>query len=170
MSASKRSGSWSRVVVWLACTLSGCATNQFDGQVFRSGEIAFRVGPVPGSWRQVSIDDSALAFRDDAAGTTVAINGRCGKDAEDVPLAALTQHLFLQFTDRAVLRQELVPLDGREALVTELDAALDGVQKRFLVVVLKKDNCVYDLMHIAADDEADTQGFEAFYQGFATVE
>jgi len=159
---------WLRLCMALVAV--GCASNQFDGQVFRHGDVAFRVGPVPDHWRQVSVDDSTLAFRDDRAGATIAVEGRCGKDAEDVPLKSLTQHLFLQFTDRKTLREDLVSLDGREALVTEMEARLDGVDKHFVVVVLKKDNCVYDMMRIAASGGTASDDFEAFYQGFATVE
>ena len=45
------------------------------------------------------------------------VNGRCGKDGEDVPLASLTQHLFLGFTEREIdCEQTVVPFDGREAM------------------------------------------------------
>ena len=65
---------------------TGCAASNFDGQVFRQGNVSFRLAHVPPGWRRIEITDTALAFRDDAGETTVAINGRCGRDAEDVPL------------------------------------------------------------------------------------
>jgi hypothetical protein len=147
----------------------GCASSNFDGQVYRNHEVAFRVGPVPSSWRQIEVDGALVAFRDDRAEATVAVGGRCGKDADDVPLQSLTHHLFLHFTDRDVISQKLVRLDGREALRTELDASLDGVAKRYTIYVLKKDGCVYDFMRIAAPDSSE-DGFERFVAGFATVE
>jgi len=102
---------------------------------------------------------------------TVAVNGRCGVDGDDVPLASLTQHLFLQFTDRTQLSQKTVGLDGREALRTEISAALDGVKKHYLVYVLKKNGCVYDFMYIAADSAPGSRAdFERFVQGFAALE
>ncbi|MEI9953790.1 MAG: hypothetical protein WDO74_33640 [Pseudomonadota bacterium] len=153
-----------------ALALVACASSGFDGHVYHDGEVRFRVGPFPGAWRRVTVEDSLLAFRDDAANATVAINGRCGLDGDDVPLASLTQHLFLQFTDRALISQTKLSLDGREALRTEMSAALDGVKKQYLVYVLKKDGCVYDFMYIAADSEPGTRpDFERFVQGFATL-
>jgi hypothetical protein len=95
------------------------------------------------------------------------MNGRCGVDGDDVPLAALTHHLFLNFTKRHVESQQTVELDGREALRTELTAELDGVSKRFLVFVMKKDGCVYDFMWIGAA-EASPGEFQRFVQGFST--
>jgi hypothetical protein len=134
--------------------------------------MRFRVGQIPSSWRAVDADGTLLAFRDDAANATVALNGRCGVDGDDVPLSSLTQHLFLEFTDRTPVAQQTLSLDGREALRTEISAALDGVRKRYLVYVMKKDGCVYDFMYIAAA-EADSGAraeFERFVQGFSTLE
>jgi hypothetical protein len=157
----------------LAClsTLS-CASSGFDGRVYHDGDMRFRVGQVPNSWRAIDLDYARLAFRDDAANASVALNGRCKVDGDDVPLASLTQHLFLQFTDRTQVSQAPVSLDGREALRTEIRASLDGVKKQYLVYVLKKDGCVYDFMYIA-DENADAGSraeFERFVSGFNTLE
>lgn len=145
----------------------GCGGQSFDGRVFREDDVAFRLDHVPPSWRQIEVSDTALAFRDDETATTFAINGRCGKDAEDVPLRSLTQHLFLHFTERRIEEQRLFPLDGREALGTQLVAKLDGVEKHFHVVVLKKDGCVYDFMQIANRPQ-DAEQFLRFVQGFSS--
>ncbi len=145
-----------------------CSSSTFDGQVYRSGELTFRVGPVPGSWQQIEAENTLLAFRDRGAGATVAVNGRCGKDGDDVPLESLTHHLFLHFTERQIKSQERLGLDGRDALRTVLLAKLDGVPKHFTVVVLKKDGCVYDFLRIG-HDAAGLEGFERFVQGFSTT-
>ena len=154
-----------------ALLLAACASSGFDGHVYKDDDVHFRVGPVPSAWRKLDVDDTRLAFRDDAANATVAVNGRCGLDGDDVPLTSLTQHLFLQFTERTQLSQTKVSLDGREALRTEISAALDGVKKQYLVYVLKKDSCVYDFMYIAADSAPGSRAeFERFVQGFAALE
>ncbi|WP_245678396.1 hypothetical protein [Chondromyces crocatus] len=101
---------------------------------------------------------------------TIAINGRC-RGEDDVPLTALTQHLFLQFTERDILSQEVVPMDGREAMHTVLQAKLDGVPKKFDVWVLKKDGCVYDLLLVAhpAHFERSLDAFGHLVRGFSTL-
>jgi hypothetical protein len=158
--------------VLLACTLWACASNHFDGRVFRDGDVAFELREIPDDWRRLNAEGTLLSFRDDAGGNTVAVNARCGKDADDVPLQSLTQHLFLQFTERQVTEQRLIQLAGREALSSELQAKLDGVSKHFIVVVLKKDGCVYDFLNISADapDARDRETFERFVQGFSTLD
>lgn len=148
--------------------LAGCASEPFDGRVYRDDGLAFRVGPVPSAWRRIDVTHTLVAFRDDAQNATVALSGRCGKDGDDVPLESLTHHLFLQFTDRAVQGQERVQLDGRDALRTEMVAELDGVPKHFLVFVLKKDGCVYDFVRIGATG-GDSEAFERFVLGFRTM-
>jgi hypothetical protein len=154
-----------------ALLLMACASSGFDGHVYKDNDVHFRVGPVPSAWRKLEVDDTRLAFRDDAANATVAVNARCGLDGDDVPLESLTQHLFLEFTDRTQLSQTKISLDGREALRSELGAALDGVKKQYLVYVLKKNSCVYDFMYIAADSAPGSRAeFERFVQGFAALE
>jgi hypothetical protein len=153
-----------------AVGLISCASASFDGRVFKNDDVAFRIGELPESWREIEVDGALLAFRDDSESSTVAVNGRCGIDGDDVPLVALTHHLFLHFTDRHVESQTVSKLDGRDSLRTELLAQLDGVQRRFVIVVLKKDGCVYDFVWIAppaATPDAE-QSFDRFVGGFTT--
>lgn len=150
--------------------VAGCGAG-LRGDVYRGDRFAFRIGPVPPGWRRIQVSHAALAFRDDAGGGTIAVNARCGADGEDVPLAALTQHLFMRFTEREVVKQVVVAMDRREAMRTVAQAKLDGVPMKFDVWVLKKDGCVYDLDYMAPPPrfESGVAGFERFVRGFATV-
>ena len=153
----------------LAVAVFGCATSNFDGRVYHSDEFDFRVGPTPETWRHIEVDQALLAFRDDQHGATVAVNGRCNVDGDDVPLASLTHHLFLHFTERQVHSQKRIAVNGRESLRTEITASLDGVPKRYVVYVLKKDGCVFDFMLIADSDQVEVRAFDDFVSGFQTV-
>jgi hypothetical protein len=152
----------------LAAAVSACGGSHFNGSVYDDGTLRFRTGPVPSGWRRIDADGTLLAFRDDRASATIALNGRCGVDGDDVPLASLTQHLFLEFTDRKQESQKELMLDGRAALRTDLTGKLDGVPRRFVVYVLKKDGCVYDFWRIGEPEDADGGAFETFVRGFAT--
>jgi hypothetical protein len=158
------------VLTLVFVSFCACSSN-FQGNVFETDELAFRLRTVPPAWRRIEADGVLLAFRDDEGLASVAVNGRCGKDGDDVPLQALTHHLFLYFSDREIHEQRRVPLDGREALYTDLTATLDGVEKRYTVVVLKKNGCVYDFMYVAPPS-APADGhdrFTTFVRGFATL-
>jgi hypothetical protein len=155
----------------LAIGCGGGAGGHFDGTTFRAGRASFRAGPIPPTWRRIDLDGPMLTFKDDGTGGSVAVNVQCGKDADDVPLSALTKHLLIGFTEREFKEEKLVPLDGREALRTVVHAKLDGVKMGLDIFVMKKDGCVYDLVYVAppATFAQGTAGFEAFVAGFGTV-
>ncbi len=91
--------------------------------------------------------------------------------ALDIPLKALRGHLLIGFTERDVVEEVLVPMDGREALRTHLTAKLDGVPREILLQILKKDDCVYDFGLVTprgADFEAAVGDFDQMLAGFST--
>lgn len=143
----------------------------FDGTTYRDGGIGFRVSRPPSGWRPLRGSGAALAFHDVASDATIAVNARCGADAEDVSLATLTNHLFLRFTDRAVLDEQVIPLDARDALHSVVVAKLDGVPQKFSIYVLKKDGCVYDLMYLSRPERFDfgVRAFDDFARSFKTA-
>ncbi|MBI4703174.1 MAG: hypothetical protein HY744_18815 [Deltaproteobacteria bacterium] len=157
--------------VALLLGLPGCAGTSFDGRTYRGDGFAFRIAALPPPWRPIEPGDAPLAFRDDEHDATVLVSARCGRDGDDVPLGALTQHLFLQFTERQIVLQEVVPFDRREAMHTRLGARLDGVAKHYDAWVLKKDGCVYDLVYLApaASFPPGLPAFLALVKSFATV-
>jgi hypothetical protein len=154
----------------LVLLLGGCGGPSFQAGVYRGDGFAFRVGELPGGFQKLDATNTLLAFRDDGAGSTVLVNGRCSSEG-DVPLSALTSHLFMTFTDRQVVEQAVVPMDGREAMHTVMRAKLDGVPKWFDVYVLKKDGCVYDFVDISSPGsfESNRPAFERFVSGFHTL-
>lgn len=148
----------------------GCAGQHFDGTVFRRGDVVFSVEGTPAGWRRIEVTGALLAYRDDRVEATIAVGGRCGKDGDDVPLEALTQHLFIHFTEREVVEQKRLSMDGREALRTQMLAKLDGVARGFVVYVLKKDGCVYDFLYIGRPESlvSDAEPFDRYVAGFRT--
>src|SRR5258708_3470768 len=95
-----------RIAAWV--WLAGCA--HADGLregVLRKGELTLQLGPVPAAWRRIQVDGGDLAFRDDAREASALLDVRCRRD-EDAPLVALTAHLVMGTTDRAIQKQEVV--------------------------------------------------------------
>ena len=147
----------------------GLAALQSPGLPPQLMVVADPVAQAMSALHRIEATGVLLAFRDDGALATVALNGRCGLDGDDVPLEALTHHLFLQFTDRELVSQNRIDLDGREALRTEIIAELDGVKKHYVVYVLKKDGCVYDFVYVSPGAKAGEAAFERFVRGFGTL-
>lgn len=152
-----------------------CASGRsFDGVEYRDDQVAFRLGPLPPGFKEVSSTETRLTFQNDSIGASLAVHARCGVDGDDVPLRALVQHLFLQFTEREVLEEKFFRLDGREAVEVELQAAIDGVPRHFIVAVLKKDGCVYDFIHVDrggahSELQESRAAFRQFVAGFRVL-
>ncbi len=159
------------LVALLAAACGGAAHGSFDGGVYRDGPIAFRLPPVPPSWRRIDATDAALAFRDDPHEATVLLNARCRKPDDDTPLVALTNHLLMGSTEREFVSQKPEPFDGREALHTHVKAKWDGVPMELDVFVMKKDGCIYDFVYMAAPAgfAEGSASFEAVVKGFHTL-
>lgn len=155
----------------LALLAAGCGKEAWDGRVYHAGRASFRTGPIPAQWERVTLEGAMLSFHDKATGGSVNVYGRCGKDGDDVPLTALTNHLLIGFTERDFKEQKVVPLDGREAMHSVVHGKLDGVPIALAIYVLKKDGCVYDLVWVAPPDRFDggLNEFDAFVAGFQTT-
>jgi hypothetical protein len=158
------------LVLSLGISLCACAApSRFVNQIYRRGDIAYRVGALPSAWQQVAGKGADLAFRRRDGGT-IATSSQC-LDVQDVPLDVLTNHLLFGVERQQERRRTPFTLDGRAALRTHLGGEVDGVPVELDLVVLKKDGCVYDLQLIAAVPQlARCQAdFEAFMQGFGTL-
>jgi hypothetical protein len=163
----------SLAVVLLMMAFAACAApkSSFDGGVYRSGKVAFRLPEMPAGWRRIDVDDASLAFRDDAHAASVLLNARCLTADDRTPLVALTNHLLIGATEREYLSQGVEPFDGREALHTKVKAKWDGVPMLIDIYVLSKDGCIYDFVYFgeprAAEEGSAT--FEGFVHGFKTL-
>ncbi len=138
------------VIAFLCTLLSSCGgSSPYQDGVFTGPETSYSVAAPGAEWRSLEVESqNDLAFYDEARDAIIQSNSTCDP-SQDIPLLALTNHLLFGFTARELLSQELQPMDAREALYTHLKAKLDGVPRELLLVVLKKDGCVYDFALVA---------------------
>lgn len=160
------------VASFAACgSLAGCGGGaRYVGGEFRDGDVRFTVQP-PSGWRAISVASANdLAWSQDDAGAVLQINGDCDPSL-DIPLVALTNHLLVGFTEREIVEQTLVDIDGREALRTHVVAKLDGVPRELLLHVMKKNGCTYDFALVAPPGERFAQArasYDVVLQSFET--
>ena len=155
--------------VGISAIACGGASTAFDGHDYRKGNVAFRVGDIPASWRRLDVTDASLAFRDDAHAASILLNARCGGKDDDVPLVALTGQLIMGTTDREFSKEETIPFDGREARHSIVKAKLDGVLLAYDIYVEKKDGCTYDFVYISPPAAEGSPEFERFVGDFRTL-
>jgi hypothetical protein len=133
------------------------------------GRNCYRVGPLGSEWQEVKRDGGSIGFFNQKLGAVVQSNATCRDDAEAAPLEALTRQLLIGYTEREHKEQEKIPLAGREALRTRVDAKLDGVPVSLDLIVLRRNGCIYDLSYAAPPDQYDVgrPQFDAFVNGFS---
>ena len=125
-------------------TVGGATTGTLKNDVYYGEQTTYRIGSLSSDWTPVTVNhQNDLAWHSEAKGAVMHVDSDCDP-ALDIPLTALRGHLVIGFTEREVIDEEVVPMDGREALRTHLSAKLDGVPREILLQILKKDDCVYD--------------------------
>ncbi|MCE9668747.1 hypothetical protein LY474_13060 [Myxococcus stipitatus] len=151
----------------LLASLGGCRRVSFEDSVLSKPDVRYRVGELPRHWRRVYLEGNDLAFSEEGTGRAFSVNATC-KGHDDPSLQVLTRHLLTGFTEREDLGQRLVPMDGREALRSRYRVKMDGVPVELELVVLKKDNCVFDFSYVAPPGMAAERmpDFDALLAGF----
>jgi hypothetical protein len=141
--------------VALASSSLGCGGPTYASGVFRDGPVNFRVDALGAPWERVAVgEQNDLAWSNAPLAAIAQVNATCDQPDQDVPLATLTRHLLNGFTaytfpPEDAADSQTLPMDGREALRTHLVARLDGVPRELLLVVMKKDDCIYDFALVA---------------------
>lgn len=154
-----------------AVLVAGCgAHTTMAGGVYHTDHTSYRLGPLGPRWQRHQ-SDADLAFYDRELDAMIMVNSECPME-HDAPLKVAANTLVMGFTERQTLREELVPLAGREALHRRLRAKLDGVPLTLDLFVVKKDECLYDLVYLAPPDRAGrgVADFGRLVAGFDTVE
>jgi hypothetical protein len=145
---------------------TSCAGRRFEAGVYRDSRTAYRIGSLDAAWSRFDLSGSNLAFRHPSGGS-ILINSTC-EGIKDVPLEVLVNQSLFGVEQKHELEREGFTLDGRAAIRVRLTGALDGVAVHLDLVILKKDDCVYDLELVAGERAfpASDQDFWRFAQGF----
>jgi len=164
-----RLGTW----LFLGLTGMGCATTgTLQNGVYQGEHTSYQIGAVGQDWTPVTVNEqNDLAWHNGAKGAVMHVDSDCDSGL-DIPLTALRSHLMIGFTEREVIEEEVVPMDGREALRTHFTAKLDGVPRDILLQILKKDDCVYDFGLITPAGpsfEEALADFDRMLAGFTTM-
>lgn len=138
------------VALVVACVvgLGGCrAHTEERAGVWHAAHTSYRLGALGGHWQRHP-SDADLSFYDPDLDAMIMVNSECPAE-HDAPLKVAANTLLLGFTDRELLVDEPIEVGGREGLHRRLRAKLDGAPLMLDLVVLKKDECLYDLVYLA---------------------
>ena len=150
-------------------SLGSCLRSKgvLQDSVFRTRDTHYKIGDLPTSWKRMSLRYADLAFANKADGSTLLVNSSCDK-TEDTPAIALTWHLLIGMTEQNIISQKPFAVSGREGLETTAEAKIDGVKRKFRMLVLKKNSCVYDIVLSTSPKkfEENLPVYEAAVKGF----
>jgi len=155
-------------IIVLLLAAPGCHRGvRFENQVLTKSGVSYRVGEVSPGWERVMLSSNDLAWFIEDTGHALQVNATC-KGHDDPPLDVLVRHLLMGFTERQLVEEQKVVVDERDALRSHYRAKLDGVPVELLLLVVKKDNCVYDFSYVAplGRFEERVADFEALVHGF----
>jgi hypothetical protein len=157
--------------LFIATALSFGIGCQSKAQKKPSGsEGRFAIAAPVGAWHKVSPGGADKAWYHPDIGASIYFDSNCKERFEDGRLEDLITHLTFGLVQGAPLREEVLMLDGREALLRVYDGKMDGVPVRVGAVVTKKNECLYDGVYVASPSEFDTQwnAFVEVISGFKT--
>jgi hypothetical protein len=157
-------------LIGVALGFLGCRTGLSNG-VFSKQGVRYGVGAPPPGFRKVGFADNDVAFERMPSGHSIAINSTC-QGLDDAPLEVLRRHLLTGFTAVDMLEESTVPLDGRDSLRSHVRAELDGVPVEMMLVVLKKNGCVFDFTYLSppAGFSAQLSTFDRLLSQFHLIE
>jgi hypothetical protein len=153
------------VVLAFACAALGCTSSgSYREGEYSGGDADFHVGILGPEWTRLRVrDQNDLAFLHEPTSGVIQANASC-QPGLDIPLEALRNHLLIGFTERNVVEERRIEVDGREALDVHVLAELDGVPVELRLTILKKNDCVFDMALVAAPDTF--AGLEPQYDAF----
>jgi hypothetical protein len=129
---------------------SGCwwTSGRLVDNRYQDSHVSYAIGAPGAGWVPLHLERADVAWHHPELGAGLLVNSSC-EGVEDSPLAGLTNELLIGTTEREILEQTLLPWSKREALESTVVGKLDGVLRKRLLFVLKKDGCVYDIVYDA---------------------
>lgn len=151
----------------LSLLLPACASSRQARRL----EGRYQVGEPGDTWSRVRSGGADKAWFHEGLSATIYADSNCATRFDDRPLDKLAQSVVYGIaTSPSALRSESRTIDGRDSHLRVVDGRVDGVVVRVGVAVLKKHECVYDLLYLAPPTTFDS-GWDAFEQvlaGFRT--
>lgn len=161
--------------IFIVLAFSGCAILFPDRTAPKSS--AYKVTPPATPWTKLAVTKDPetietmradLAYENPDSGAIISLNSLCRKYA-NASLEILTDNLVRGISGKKLKDRKSLTVDQAEAMDSVFLGQLDGVDLQIRTVVLKKDGCTYDFIHISTLKRMDqTDTFDQFLASFRT--
>ena len=157
-----------RFFLLMAILSVGCQSKSHKKAAKSEGH--YQISGPSGKWQKVSSGGADKAWFQPDIGASIYFDSNCKSRFEDGRLTDLITHLTFGLVQGSPLKEEILTMDGREALLRVYDGKMDGVAVRVGAIVTKKNECLYDGVYIAAPAQFDDQwnAFVEVISGFKT--
>jgi hypothetical protein len=128
----------------------------------------YRVGKLPEGWDSLKVKVRAAAWYNPDYRSTISTEVLCEASAGDRPISVVAGEVASALDKRTTIGTEKFTLDERGALRQHVTGVIDGVPMEMDIVVLKKNNCAFDMVAISPPDQMSGVKpiFEDFFNGF----
>lgn len=152
--------------IFLLSLVAGCASLNLANNKIKKRHTEFGVNSLSDRWQKKSFRHADLFFAHKDHDASIYINAQCEKFS-DSPLEALTAQNLIGMGSYTIVKQQRIMLNDREALVSEIEVNLDGVNRFLKMMVYRKNRCVYDAVLVADTEHSDvTKDFDDMVMSF----
>ena len=111
--------------------------------------VAYTVDNPSHAWIELSESAADRAWRNPKYNSLIYVKANCGNYFEDRTLQDSLLSLTRGLHTRPPISTESIMISNREGLFRVLDSELDGVPVRLGILVVNKNNCLYDFLLIS---------------------
>jgi len=157
--------------VLILFALTACASRHIVDGFLVDKARGFRIPILRDGWRQLEAEGAELAFQAEPGGQVAALFVSC-EERQATPLRILARQLFFGISPKRVVSQQMITLNGTDAIHTVLTGHLRATDVMVSSYVAKDDRCAYDLVYVASPEAFQDRlpEFERFVQGWTLTE
>jgi hypothetical protein len=122
-------------------------------------------------WQQIEVEGTELAFRAEPGGQVAALFVNC-EEEQPTALRILARRLFFGIGPKQMVAQNVISLNGTEAVHTLLTGRFQETPVIISSYVAKDGDCAYDLVYVASPEAFQDRlpEFERFARGWTLTE
>ena len=117
--------------------LSSCSAAKRDARENQRMEGRYRLGALSKSWEEQRAGGADRAWFNADLSSTIYTDSNCARRFRDGPLIDLSNHLIAGIAAGPPLREEVLTIDNRSALLRIYSGRMDGVRLQMGIVVLR---------------------------------
>ncbi|MDE2059165.1 MAG: hypothetical protein KGL31_00450 [candidate division NC10 bacterium] len=158
-------------MVLVLFTLTACASRHVVDGFLVDEARGFRIPLLSDGWRQLEVRGTELAFRAEPGGQVAALFISC-EEQRPMTLRLLARRLFFGIGPKQILAQNVISLNGTEAVHTVLTGRLKETDVMVSSYVAKEGECTYDLVYVASPEafQGRLPEFEQFVKGWTLTQ